>query len=171
MRHYREHIVSNPNLKGIPRLLGKIIRRAPLTRHIEKLSIDEPMMKIASGCNKTEIPLSLVQRLVKNAPSTAFGRSYGNVRLSGYDLINMLEEIEGEKLPLRMRYAVIDALCVAWAATVFTFGGDVTLEADEGTIALAKERAAMDGFKHGDTRLALAHFAAKVSRRPLTMAA
>ncbi|TLX16676.1 hypothetical protein [Rhizobium sp. MHM7A] len=171
MHQESDYIVSNDKTKGLRRILGTVIRNMPFTHLIERLPVSEPLMEIASGRNKAYLPLSMVKRLVESAPSKAFAPSAGSVRMNGGDLINLLEVIECEPMPLRTRYAVIDALCVGWAAQVFTMLGDVTLEADQETLALANERGREDGFRFAKARLETAELAVSLTGRPLSRAA
>jgi hypothetical protein len=91
--------------------------------------------------------------------------------MNGGDLIDLLEAIECEPMPMRARYAVIDALCVGWAAQVFTMLGDVRLEADQETVDRANERGREDNFKFARARFETAELAASMSGRPLSRAA
>jgi hypothetical protein len=171
MRQKSDYVVSNDKTKGHRRILGAIIRHMPLSHLIELLPAGEPMVRVGSGRNRATLPVSIVRRLVESAPSKAFAPSVVDVQMNGGDLIDLLEGMECEPMPLRTRYAVIDALCVGWAAQIFTMLGDVKLEADQKTIDRANERGGEDSFKFARARFETAEFAASISGRPLCRAA
>jgi hypothetical protein len=171
MDQNQNYIVRNDKIKGFHRLIGNIIRRMPFSHLIKLLPIDDQMMKVASGLNEAFLPLALVKRIVASAPAGAFDHSLNTVRMDGGKLIDILEVIENEPMSLRARYAVIDALSVGWAAQVFTFVGDVTLQADQATIDLANRRGSADGFARAEANRALSRHAAALSKRPLSQAA
>jgi hypothetical protein len=171
MRQDKDYIVANEKTKGLNSILGKIIRHMPFSHLIELLPVKEPMMKVVSGRNEAYLPLSIVKRIVATAPAQAFDRSTKEVRMDGGRLIDILEMIEGETMFLRTRYAVVDALCVGWAATIFTFVGDVTLQADQETIDLANRRGSEDGFARAEVGRQISKNAATLSNRLLSQAA
>jgi hypothetical protein len=148
--------------------MGWAIRKLPFTHLIVLLPSREPMLAVASDKNDARLPLSLIKRIVEHAPAEAFFPSKDRVRMSAGAFIDLLEEFECEAMPLRSRYAVIDAQCVGWAAAVFTFGGDVTLEADEATVALAYKRGEESSFARSRASMQIAVRASEISGRPLS---
>jgi hypothetical protein len=157
--------VSNDKTTGVASYLGSILRNIPGNRVVRLMPSGEPMMKIESGLNEASIPLSLVKRIVEKAPAEAFGCSTDRIVMCGCKLIDVLEDIECEDMPLRTRYAVIESLRVAYAAAVFTFGGDVILEADRETIDLAYKRGSEQNFEYANAALENARLAASLSGR------
>lgn len=171
MKQDEDYVLRNTKTKGKKHFVGTLIRKMPYSHLVTQLPSDEPMVRISSGRNEAMIPQSLVKRLVDNAPDYAFGRSTDAVLLDGGYLADVLEDIECEDMPLRMRYAVIEAQCVAWAAVMFTFVGDVKLAADQELVEYAQSRGRATDFKHADFNMEMATMAARISKRPLSRAA
>jgi hypothetical protein len=170
MRQEYDKVVANGKTAGVASYLGSILRNIPASRLVTLLPSGEPMVKIASGLNEASIPRSLAKSIVEKSPSEAFGRSTDRIHMNGCKLIDVLEDIECGEMPLRTRYAVIEALRVAYAAAVFTFGGDVFLEADRETIDLAYKRGSEGDFAYADACLENAKLAAELSGRPFSRA-
>ena len=170
MKHSRDYIVRNDSLKGIRRVLGFCIRNLPFSQVLGFLPSRDPLMPVSCGRTKATLPLSIIQRIVAETPADAFYRSKDKVHMDASALINVLEKIEGEPLPLRTRYAIIDALCVCWASSVFTFAGDVVLQADAKAIQMANERGAENGYARANLSMSIAREAARISGRRFTAA-
>jgi hypothetical protein len=169
MRQRKQYILANPKLRGFNRILGCAIRKLPFSHLLSHIPSAEPMVSVDSGRNGALLPLSIVKRIVATVPSSSFDRfekAAGKVCLSSYAFREILEEIECENLPLRHRYAVIEAQCVGWAAAIFTFSGSVSLEADAETLELGHARGEENKFANSDARRGVENFAAMKTRKP-----
>src|SRR3546814_2056799 len=69
MKHSRDYIVRNDSLKGIRRVLGFCIRNLPFSQALGFLPSRDPLMPVSCGRTEATLPLSIIQRIVAEAPA------------------------------------------------------------------------------------------------------